>query len=33
MEEQKFQFQIDGIPYMVNIIPFDFNQPYNHITI
>jgi hypothetical protein len=25
MEEHKFQFQIDRIPYMVNIIPFDFN--------
>jgi hypothetical protein len=25
MEEHKFQFQIDRIPYIVNIIPFDFN--------
>lgn len=26
MQEQKFQFQIDEIPYMVTIIPFDFND-------
>jgi hypothetical protein len=26
MEEQKFQFQIDEIPYLVKIIPFDFNS-------
>ncbi len=26
MKEHKFQFQIDEIPYMVNVIPFDFNN-------
>jgi hypothetical protein len=26
MEEHKFQFQIDEIPYIVEIIPFDFNS-------
>jgi hypothetical protein len=26
MEEQKFGFEIDEVPYEVNIIPFKFNE-------
>jgi hypothetical protein len=26
MQEHKFQFQIDEVPYMVRVIPFDFND-------
>jgi hypothetical protein len=25
MEKQKFEFEIDGVPYLVKIIPFKFN--------
>ncbi|MGN6194093.1 MAG: hypothetical protein ACTHOB_04090 [Ginsengibacter sp.] len=26
MEEQKFEFEIDEIPYIVKVIPFKFNM-------
>jgi hypothetical protein len=26
MQEHKFQFQVDKIPYMVSVIPFHFNN-------
>jgi hypothetical protein len=25
MQEEKFEFQIDGIPYIVKVIPYKFN--------